>query len=212
MPSPGSGAPAATPSPSPDRLRAAGFVGAEARGSLGARPGVGVGEGQGGSLPCRARAPAAGDRGSLASEPLASLRCRGPGRKEVCPRAGGRGSVRLRVPGQPPGGGQGVPRVTCAGAHGGWAAAAGSCPRPKGQRGARAALPAPGRSVAAAVPCSPGLRALKAPGVASALVAGGSPAVATHSFSCPSQPRPLPALCHRGAPTAEGAGTQRRLG
>lgn len=194
MPSPGCGVPAATPSPSPDRLRAAGFVGAEARGSLGARLGLGAGEGQGGSLPSRARAPAAGDRGSLASEPLASLRRRGPGRKEVCPRAGGRGSVRLRVPGQPPGGGQGVPRVTCAGAQGGWTAAAGSCPRPKGQRGERAAVPGPGaqrrgsRALLSWASRSEGARGRVCP------AAGGSPAVATHSLSCPSQPRPLPAL------------------
>ena len=59
---------------------------------------------------CRARAPAAGAQGSLQREPPGSLRGWGPRTKEVCPGAGGRGSVRLRRTWQPPGSGPGVPR------------------------------------------------------------------------------------------------------
>lgn len=86
---------------------------------------------------CRARAPAAGAPGSLQREPPGSLRGWGPRTKEVCLDAGGRGSVRLPTPRQPPESGPGVPpggrcrgvrRLGC----GGW-----SCPPWKGRSEAR---------------------------------------------------------------------------
>lgn len=105
---------------------------------------------------CRARAPAAGAPGSLQREPPGSLRGWGPRTKEVCLDAGGRGSVRLPTPRQPPESGPGVPpggrcrgvrRLGC----GGW-----ELPSVERAKRSAAAGPGRGRSIEAAAPRSPG--------------------------------------------------------
>lgn len=154
MPSPGSGAP--PPLPAPRRVsarppalleRRRGDREAPARGSGLVRAGRNLatpGEGAGRRRP---RQPGEG----AACQPA---RPGGPGGRKFVPARGDEGpaaDARTAAPWRtrrPPGG-------ACARAHGCWAAAAGSCPQPKRQRGARAVVPGPGRSVAAAVPGSP---------------------------------------------------------
>lgn len=103
-------------------------------------------------------------RGRLQPEPreacrvsrLAACAAGGPGRRKFVPAPGGEGRSGCGDPGSLPGAGQAYPRAAGAGAYGGWAAAAGSCPPWKGRSEARAAGPGSGRSVAAAAPRSPG--------------------------------------------------------
>lgn len=142
MPSPDSGAPTATPSPSPGRLWAAGFVGADARGPLGSRGSGFRGAGRKLAVPGGgAYKPETWKAWQGNCQPASAAR--GSGRRKFVGAPGGDGLSGYGYLGCHPGADEAQPGAAGVGAPGGWAAAVESCPPPKGQRGAQAAVPRP---------------------------------------------------------------------
>lgn len=208
---PGSGAPTATPSPlagsPPGRWLCWSGCAGTARLS-----GLGVAEGQGESSPGRAGAPTnrrpGKPGGEAASQPA---RPRGSGRRKFVGAPRGDGWSGYGCPGCHPGADEAHPGAAGAGVPGGWAAAVGSCPPPKGQRGAHAAVPRPSaqrRSSQAGF-----FPAMRSEGCGSRVcprrrqLSGSGNSVPPPQPSWFSSPR-----CHRGARAAEDDGMQRRLG